>query len=627
MNKKTTRKNRLNYIGKVAALIMFAAVMALVPIKEAYAAEEVILDKIKYELDAGSHTAAVKNYDWGAGALGDVTIPSQITHNEEVYTVTEIRSFAFQCCDSITSISIPSSVTVIGKRAFEDCIALTSVNIPSSVTLIDSYTFVGCTQLNSVTFDATSHVERIETGAFWNCTSLTSITLPASLTFVDSNPFEGCYRLQFNVEAGNANYSAQGGTLYNKDKTVLISHPAGGTCTVADTVTTIGTKAFSYNEQLQSVVLPENLEIIEDDAFRGTGLTTLSLPLSLQMIGDYSFNECSNLESIVIPGNVQSVGSYAFWSCENLKEVFYPANLDISSAGINYSNNNTSIISYIENNDGTIAFTIDNYADGVTTVSLPKEFAGKTNVPATTMDVTCKNTVVSDIALPEHWQWSSLDENVPLVYDTPVTVTAIHKLDNNITTNVTITKHQQHENTVIKNAKSASCKETGYTGDTWCNDCSTTLGTGSVIAKTNNHSFDGGVVTTQASETQKGVKTYTCTVCGTTKTEEIPMIEVPVKEEPKEETDAEAETEETEQEEVIQEDLPVKDDVVESEVTEPSSEEVTPEEEESDEPTSTVVEAEIVEKSNFSIWFVVVPSVIVLGAGAGVGVFAFKKRK
>lgn len=618
MNKKTTRKNRLNYIGKVAALIVFVAVMALVPIKEAYAAEEVIIDKIKYELDAGSHTAAVKSYDREAGALGDVTIPSQITHNEEVYTVTEIRLWAFQSCDSITSISIPSSVTVIGARAFYECIALTSVNIPSSVTLIDSLTFCGCTQLNSVTFDATSHVERIETGAFRKCTSLTSITLPASVTFVEPEAFGSCYDLQFNVEAENANYSAQGGTLYNKDKTVLISHPAGGTCTVADTVTTIGTKAFSYNEQLQSVVLPENLEIIEDKAFQGTGLTTLSLPLSLQTIGDHSFFGCSNLESIVIPGNVQSVGSYAFWSCENLKEIFYPAGLNISSAGINDSNNNTSIISYTENNDGTIAFTIENYADGVTEASL---------IPATTMDVTCKNTVVSDIALPEHWQWSSLDENVPLVYDTPVTVTAIHKLDNKITTNVTITKHQQHENTVIKNAKSASCKETGYTGDTWCNDCSTTLGTGSVIAKTNNHSFDGGVVTTQASETQKGVKTYTCTVCGTTKTEEIPMIEVPVKEEPKEETDTEAETEETEQEEVIQEDLPVKDDVVESEVTEPSSEEVTPEEEQSDEPTSTVVEAEIVEKSNFNIWFVVVPSVIVLGAGAGVGVFAFKKRK
>ena len=74
--------------------------------------------------------------------------------------------------------------------------------------------------------------------------------------------------------------------------------------------------------------------------------------------------------------------------------------MDISSAGINDSNNNTSIISYIKNNNGTMAFTIDNYADGVTEASL---------IPATTMDVTCKNTVVSDIALPEHWQWSSLN--------------------------------------------------------------------------------------------------------------------------------------------------------------------------------------------------------------------------
>ena len=81
-----------------------------------------------------------------------------------------------------------------------------------------------------------------------------------------------------------------------------------------------------------------------------------------------------------------------------------------------------------------------------------------------------------------------------------------------------------HENTEVRNAKEATCTEDGYTGDEVCTICGETINTGTTIAA-KNHSWDNGVVTKEATETEEGVKTYTCTVCGATKTESIPKLE------------------------------------------------------------------------------------------------------
>lgn len=80
-----------------------------------------------------------------------------------------------------------------------------------------------------------------------------------------------------------------------------------------------------------------------------------------------------------------------------------------------------------------------------------------------------------------------------------------------------------HENTEICNAKDATCTEEGYTGDTYCLDCGELLSEGSVIPA-KGHSYDEGVVTTEPTTESEGVKTYTCTVCGATKTESIPKL-------------------------------------------------------------------------------------------------------
>ncbi len=80
----------------------------------------------------------------------------------------------------------------------------------------------------------------------------------------------------------------------------------------------------------------------------------------------------------------------------------------------------------------------------------------------------------------------------------------------------------EHPNTEIRGAKSATCLEEGYTGDTYCKDCGIKLSSGTVIPKTG-HIWDEGTVTKAATCTEKGIRTYTCSVCESTKIEEIPF--------------------------------------------------------------------------------------------------------
>ena len=72
--------------------------------------------------------------------------------------------------------------------------------------------------------------------------------------------------------------------------------------------------------------------------------------------------------------------------------------------------------------------------------------------------------------------------------------------------------------TEIRNKKAATCKEEGYTGDTYCVTCGKKLASGETIAKTDH---DWTITETEATCEHDGMKTYTCDICGTTKSEPI----------------------------------------------------------------------------------------------------------
>ena len=92
--------------------------------------------------------------------------------------------------DSVTSISIPDSVTIIKSSAFSNRTGLTSVTMPESITRIENGAFFGCTGLTSITIP--NSVTSIGISAFHSCTGLTSITIPNSLTLIEADAFFGC---------------------------------------------------------------------------------------------------------------------------------------------------------------------------------------------------------------------------------------------------------------------------------------------------------------------------------------------------------------------------------------------------------------------------------------------------
>jgi hypothetical protein len=131
-----------------------------------------------------------------SGAFVSTTITSvTFASNSQLKS---IGKCAFDGCTSLTSITIPSSVTSIVSYAFDGCTGLTSVTIPSSVTSINAYAFYNCTGLTSVTIQAGS----IGYNAFDGCTGLTSVTIQASVTSIGSETFYGCDSLTSVTFAG-----------------------------------------------------------------------------------------------------------------------------------------------------------------------------------------------------------------------------------------------------------------------------------------------------------------------------------------------------------------------------------------------------------------------------------------
>ena len=108
-------------------------------------------------------------------------INGELVTQANITTATKINSCAFYNCDSLTSITIPNSVTSIDPYAFYDCDSLTSVVIGDSVTSIGDYAFFGCSKLTSVVIG--DSVTSIGFYAFNSCSSLTSVTFEDTSTW------------------------------------------------------------------------------------------------------------------------------------------------------------------------------------------------------------------------------------------------------------------------------------------------------------------------------------------------------------------------------------------------------------------------------------------------------------
>jgi hypothetical protein len=96
-----------------------------------------------------------------------------------LYNKTKTDLIAYPAAKTVSSYSIPASVTNIGDGAFSSCTKLTAVNFPASL-------------------------NRIGESAFSNCTGLISVTMPDSVNEIDDNAFDYCSQLKTAYFSGNA---------------------------------------------------------------------------------------------------------------------------------------------------------------------------------------------------------------------------------------------------------------------------------------------------------------------------------------------------------------------------------------------------------------------------------------
>ena len=264
----------------------------------------------------------------------EIVIPKAI----DGVKITSIGKEAFYW-SSLTSVTIPDSVTSIGEWAFYGCSGLTSVTIPDSVTTIDGAAFENCSGLTSVTIG--NSVTTI-VGTFRGCSGLTNITIPNSVTSIGYQAFYNCSGLK-SVMIGNSVKSIGDYAFYQCFGLKSIEIP--------DSVTYIGDYAFMLCSGLIGVTIPNSVASIGINAFSGCSKLTYNVKENLKYLGNYenlylylcdttskniteanidencklisewAFSGCSGLTSITIPNSVTCINIYGFSGCSGLTSV------------------------------------------------------------------------------------------------------------------------------------------------------------------------------------------------------------------------------------------------------------------------------------------------------------------
>jgi hypothetical protein len=226
------------------------------------------------------------------GPGGNVVIPDSLTG----FTVTSIGNNVFYNLTNLTSVTIPFSVTSIGMGAFYNCINLTNVTIGNNVTR--------------------NHLTSIGELAFGGCTSLTSTAIPDSVFIIGDGAFAGCFSLfSITVDTNNQFFSSVTGVLFDKNQTRLIQYPAGlgGSYTVPNGVSSIGTDAFGGCTNLTRVTIPNSVTNFGNEAFFGCiSLTNVTIPSSVASIWMWAFGHCSNLTKAYFEGNAPNADNTIF---------------------------------------------------------------------------------------------------------------------------------------------------------------------------------------------------------------------------------------------------------------------------------------------------------------------------
>ena len=271
-----------------------------------------------------------------------------------ISAVTSIGSGAFTQCYSleIERLTIPDVTTFLGEQAFMGCPGIRHISIGNGITEIRQRTLanktgtgneVAAEEYNLETIAFGNNIKAIQEGAFEYCTKIKEVTLPQSVETFGNYIFNGCKNLTFadlsETQIKKMPKYAFSGTPFNAIFQSQKSQQGRE----------FGYSRIRESENKNTLILPPTIEIIEDYAFsKCINLQEVSLDSSITEIGskcfegcdnitsftiektkikeikDYAFSGMSKLTTFKIPSTVERIGRDAFYGCSGLTSVTIP---------------------------------------------------------------------------------------------------------------------------------------------------------------------------------------------------------------------------------------------------------------------------------------------------------------
>ena len=228
--------------------------------------------------------------------LTDIVIPGRVTG---------IGDNAFSYCTGLTKLVIPDSVTGIGDNAFSFCTGLTKLVIPDSVTGTGYDLIRGCSELRDIYYTGNeSQWRRISIGFGY--------PVPSYIT-VHYNCFQGGYQTSSNY-GEDVLYSGSCGD--NAVWKLTYEYSDEGYELVL-TVSGYGEMKTDWNmlglrRDNLKVIISEGITAIDDYAFYELLINRIYLPSTLKKIGDYAFYRSNIFSDLVLPESVEYIGKDAF---------------------------------------------------------------------------------------------------------------------------------------------------------------------------------------------------------------------------------------------------------------------------------------------------------------------------
>ncbi|MDR0613407.1 MAG: leucine-rich repeat protein [Dysgonamonadaceae bacterium] len=325
--------------------------------------------------------------------------------------VENICSNSFRGCTSLSSVSIPSSVTFIEDWAFGYCTSLISIIIPEGVTVIKGSAFDNCRQLTHVTFPST--LIRIEGWAFADCGNVKTVRVlhsePQEIASDDGFPSRLGITLQVPQGSLEAYRQAEWWKDFGNIKEFAPADPEDpddtedpdeGLCgdnltwSLNDSVLTIsGTgrmwdfgdwrrfesplhsseeASTEFKKSIKTVIIEEGVTTVGANAFAHCpSLTSATIPEGVTAIGAYAFTNCYSLTSVIIPNSVTSIGLEAFAYDFSLTSATLPEGLSRIERGVFFADTVLVSVNIPDSvtSIGVYAFT---HCYALTSVNLPK---------------------------------------------------------------------------------------------------------------------------------------------------------------------------------------------------------------------------------------------------------------